>query len=353
MESIIPFPQPPVGYQEEIPDISELTHGWNTLPPEDQQCQSNFAEHFDYGVFLRGLRVLIQEKNAPPGIVVKQAPLKKPKQKAGRKPSQLALLAPYPTELTRCSPFFPSTPKDQKVYYPENIMLADNAWGTVTYRGPRLSTSHEDLLLVVLAAIADHGKRREDQHDGLKTYTYVGSLRELLVARGNKNPNSRDYDAAFEMFEDMAGAVVSVRSRQGAGRGFASLIIGGKRTEDGSFSVTVNPYFAEMYSARRVTWSDVRIRMQIRSPYGKAVYRFISGHSSSWAGNLITLAQSINMPTDVTPSVLRERLIPAINELISHGILGKGSAIAGTRVVLQRGKKLDVPLSQISIGQAG
>ena len=274
--------------------------------------------------------------------------------KKGRKVAQLSLLAPFPRELTRCSPFVPVT-GTTKQYYTDYITLADNSWGTVRYKGPLLTVSHEDLLLVTLAAVADRNKRLETQLEGKTTFTYTGSLRELLVARGNKNPNKRDYDAAIAMFEDMTASCISFRSKTSPERGFSSLIIGGKHDAEGHFSVTVNPYFVEMCASRNVTWSDIQTRMEIRSPYGKAIYRFLNSHQSErWIGGLVVLAQVINMPSDVGLSVLRERIVPALAELVKLGVLGKGSCVAGRQVVLEKGKKLlkkqQLP---ISIGLSG
>ncbi|MBC8018790.1 MAG: hypothetical protein H7X83_09760 [Verrucomicrobia bacterium] len=259
--------------------------------------------------------------------------------KRGRKPSQLPVLAPMPTELTRCSPFFPFTPKSpQKITFAEDIVISKNSWGTITYRGPRLTTSHEDLLLVTLAEVADKNKRQDYTHEGLSTYTYTGSLRELLVAKGNKNPNSNDYEAALEYFKDMTGAVVSLLDSKGRTKAFSAMIIGGKRLGDGSFSVIVNPYFAEAVVARQVTWSDIRLRMSIRSPYGKAVYRFISGHRCNWRGSLALLCQSLNTPKTWKHHEQREKLSPAIRELIKLGILARDSRINGNTVTLSKGK---------------
>ena len=259
--------------------------------------------------------------------------------KRGRKPSQLPVLAPMPTELTRCSPFFPFTPKSpQKITFAEDIVISKNSWGTITYRGPRLTTSHEDLLLVTLAEVADKNKRQDYTHEGLSTYTYTGSLRELLVAKGNKNPNSNDYEAALEYFKDMTGAVVSLLDSKGRTKAFSAMIIGGKRLGDGTFSVIVNPYFAEAVVARQVTWSDIRLRMSIRSPYGKAVYRFISGHTNNWRGSLALLCQALNTPKTWKHHEQREKLSPAIRELIKLGILARDSRINGNTVTLSKGK---------------
>lgn len=261
--------------------------------------------------------------------------------KKGRQPAQLSLLAPFPTELTRCSPFVPVV-GSVKQYYPEYITLAENSWGTVRYKGPLLSISHEDLLLVTLAAVADRNKRLESQLEGKTTFTYTGSLRELLVARGNKNPNKRDYEAAIAMFEDMTASCISFKSSSSPERAFASLIVGGKHDANGQFSVTVNPYFVEMCLIKRVTWSDIQTRMQIRSPYAKAIYRFMGGQGDKWTGGIIVLAKIINMQTDCAMSTLKKKIVAALAELTELGVLDKKSCIAGKVVVLRKGKKLSL-----------
>jgi len=267
-----------------------------------------------------------------------------PQEKRGRKPKHLALFAPLPTELTRCSPFFPYTPKNKKgkkIVFAEDIVLATHSWGKLTYCGPRLTTSHEDLLIVTLAAVSDINKRKDlVLPDGRPTYSYCGSLRELLVARGNSSPNTNDYEKAFELYKDMAGAVVSINNSKGRLQQFSSLIIGGVRNDENKFCVSVNPWFAAAMVNKRVTWYDVRLRMRIKSSYGKCIYRFISSHRGGWSGQLSLLRKTLNLPLDWSNSEVRERLNPAVNELIRLDILGKCSCLVGVKVVLVKGRAL-------------
>ena len=334
--TIFPAPQSkfpsPDDYEELWMVVQEL---WTGLSEQEKLDLVNVAED-KYFEFWRQMKAKVKI----PDIARKPEKENRPETaKRGRKPSQLPVLAPMPTELTRCSPFFPYILKGrQKVTFTEDIVISENSWGTITYRGPRLTTSHEDLLLVTLAEVADKNKRPDSAHEGLSTYTYTGSLRELLVAKGNKNPNSNDYEAALEYFKDMTGAVVSLHNSQGRTTAFSSMIIGAKRQDDGSFAVIVNPYFAEAVAAKHVTWSDIRLRMSIRSSYGKAVYRFISGHRNNWHGSLALLCQALNTPKAWKSHDQREKLSPAIRELIKLGILAKDSRINGQNVTLSKAK---------------
>lgn len=317
-----------------------LTEGWDLAPEELKIELTGIA---DKALEVMAIASQEAEKTAADfkNIPTENMSLKV---KRGRKPKPLALLAPLPTELTRCSPFFPYSPKDKKnkkKVFAEDFVLATHSWGSVTYRGPRLSTSHEDLLLVTLAAVSDLNKRRDVVlADGRSTYSYCGPLREILRAKGNSHPNSEDYDNAFDLYRDMAGAVLSIVDSKGRLKMFSSMIVGGARMRDNQFYVEVNPVFAESMMQKRVTWYDVQLRMRIKSSYGKSIYRFISGHRAGWSGQLSLLSKTINLPVEWTNSDARERLNPALKELVSLHILGKDSFIAGTKVVLVKGKAL-------------
>jgi len=327
-------------------DFEALAAVWYGLGDDQRSGASMYGELLldrDYGYLFHYLRIAskpITEYSPGPNVVEEPvadvAPVKK-----GRRPTQLSLLSPYPTSLARCSCFFPVGEKELVEFE------IDNPWGTLKFKGPRLNMSHCDLLVVILAAAADKGKRKEEEIDGEITYTYHGSLRELLVAKGNKNPNSRDYDAAFDLLEDMAGAVFSYRrkgdqevsDKKEPRRVFAPLLTGGKKYDDGTFSVSVNPFFVEKLIHKQVTWLDIVTRNKIRSPYTKALHLFFSTQSDSWRSGIEPLARAINMPEHFSRSEIREKLRNAIAEMIKIGDLDKNSHVQGNVVHLLKPKK--------------
>lgn len=333
-------------------DFDDLAVVWYGLPLDmrigNSFLGSQLGEH-DLDFFFSFLRSNISPKveflsqAGPPEEPVVEEEIK-PAAKRGRKPAQLSLLSPYPTELTRCSCFFPSQRSGGKREMVEFEIA--NPWGVLRFKGPRLSVSHCDLLVVLLAAANDKGKHKVEKVDGETTYTYHGSLRELLVARGNKNPNARDYDAAFDLIEDMAGAVFSFRrsgedlcDKKEPRRRFATMITCGERFDDGAFSVTLNPFFVDRILQKRVTWQDIQERTKIKSPYAKALALFFSGQPNNWRGGIDILAQAINMPGNFSRSKIREKLRSSITELTKLGILEKKSFVEGNVVSLQRAKK--------------
>lgn len=326
-------------------DYGALAAVWYGLPEDRRDGNSLFGNYLierDYCVLFKYLRDSPKYSNQPQKPIFKD---KKTPARRGRKPAQLSLLSPYPTELTRCSCFFPSQRSGGKREMVEFEIA--NPWGVLRFKGPRLSVSHCDLLVVLLAAANDKGKHKVEKVDGETTYTYHGSLRELLVARGNKNPNARDYDAAFDLIEDMAGAVFSFRrsgdidlcDKKEPRRRFATMITCGERFDDGAFSVTLNPFFVDRILQKRVTWQDIQERTKIKSPYAKALALFFSGQPNNWRGGIDILAQAINMPGNFSRSKIREKLRSSITELTKLGILEKKSFVEGNVVSLQRAKK--------------
>ena len=273
--------------------------------------------------------------------------------KAGKKDlttiskKQMRLFSPYPTEFTRVSPYFPMSTRemgDRK--YLKEMVIASHAWGTLVYSGPKLSVYEEDLMLYLLAAINESNEKFSDEIDGLMTYTYRGSLQNILQA---KNPNRRlassDYADALAGFKLMAGAVLTLTTTTFADgkkspkeTNFKNLIVGGAYNhETGDFSCTVNPFFFSSIELGQVTWLDVAMRGRIKSPIAKALYRFVQSHREDrWQGPLLTLSASLNMDSGLPVFKTRERLKSAIKELVSLKILQGVSAVAGNTAILSR-----------------
>src|ERR1039457_2517962 len=120
---------------------------------------------------------------------------------------QLKLWSPFPTELTRSSPFFPmSTQEMSKREYIKDMIIADHSWGQVRFTGEKLSVFDEDMLMILLAAI------NEMKHSRVDDYTYTGPLSHLLKLKGINNPGANHYEDAYESFKRMMTATFELNS---------------------------------------------------------------------------------------------------------------------------------------------
>lgn len=90
------------------------------------------------------------------------------RQEVATAPSEQGTLAQwcgFPTDMTRCSPFFPMNPNDlgQRLYL-ENYLITSANWGEIRYTGPQLSTYEEDVLLALLAILDSQSQYRKKSY---------------------------------------------------------------------------------------------------------------------------------------------------------------------------------------------
>ena len=254
------------------------------------------------------------------------------------RPEQMRFsFSPFPTQLSRTSPFFPlSTIEIGHREYIRDMEIASHAWGSLTYSGPKLSVYDEDYLMILLALLCDANSRIEESGEQGATYTYVGNVRQILKLKGIENPGAKYYKTVIEAYTLMAGASFSLTTRKHGKGGtakdtsYVNNIITNivYKHGSGNIRVTVNPYFYQAYANGFVTWLDVKIRARLKSPSAKAMYRFImSQRDDHWEGPLLTLASSTNTDLGLPKIKIRERLKKAISELVSVGVLQKKSCI--------------------------
>ena len=265
------------------------------------------------------------------------------------RPEQMRFsFAPFPTQLTRTSPFFPiSTQEIGTREYIRDMIIASHSWGTMSYSGPKLSVYEEDYLMIILALLCDVNSRIEETGGGEPTYTFVGTIRQILHLKGIENPGANYYRLVIESMKLMASASFTLTTKKTGGKGkkpegdtiYVNNIITNimYKTGSGDIRITVNPFFYQAYGQGLVTWIDVQTRAKLKSPNAKALYRFVMSHRDDhWEGPLLTLAVAINLDPEMPKNKIRVRLRKAIHELVEAEVLLAGSEVYGDVVKLLR-----------------
>lgn len=217
-------------------------------------------------------------------------------------PEQISLVqwCGFPTDMTRCSPFFPMNPNGLgERRFLRNYIITSANWGEIRYTGPQLSTYEEDALLALLAVLDGQSKHRKSSFvcelpekfnrdtgcfddvtvvfdnpedapiETRKTYTYKGPALPLLrILYGKRTPSKKDYVRFMDALELMtvAGVKLSIsagKTKSGKRRASRitqmSAMLAGVRWDDKKkeLTATINPFFYETYLAGRVTLMDV------------------------------------------------------------------------------------------------
>ena len=285
----------------------------------------------------------------------------------------------FPTDMTRCSPFFPMNQNqlgDRR--YLEDFIITSANWGEIKYTGPQLSTYDEDVLLSILYALENQSIFRKvsfvtesEFHtkifkDGVlqdetmkyleihknniegsrKTYTYEGPILPILKILGMKKVGRTNYIYLLKSLRRLIGATLELTISTGktksgkkrqSRRTHIVSILGGVYWDDNKkeLSVTVNPFFYETYIAGRVTLMDVAKRMRLKGSISKALYRFVQSQRRNpvFEGHFLTLADALNMDREHPMWKNRQLLKTAINELVQNGVLVKKSGFVDQDIV--------------------
>lgn len=274
--------------------------------------------------------------------------------------------------------------------------ISSGPWGDILYTGPKLSVEEEDVLMALLAIIesglegfgARHGRSvnraasKENSKDadegfvpvvpgvpeapyvsggveafpepvrsafpdsGTGTFTYKGPMLPILQLMGNKRPGQNHYARLVMGLKCLAHGTIELVVRE---RGeetlydlthiISNLRLKGKNDAERDISVTISPFFREMYVANRLTWIDVAKRFQIRGSIAKAMYRFCQSHRENpvFRGYIQTLAQALNMDSHAPLKETRRQVREAIAELVEKKVLEKTSILTrGNMVILNR-----------------
>lgn len=267
---------------------------------------------------------------------------------SGPKQITLAQWCGFPTDMTRCSPFFPihSSLLGHREFLRDFLITSAN-WGEIRYTGPQLSIYEEDALMALLAVLDDVSQYRHiSEVEGQKTSTYKGPALPLLRVLGYSRPGKDAYKRLVASLELLMSAVVKLsisagKTKSGKKRqpryihlsNMLSGVVWNEETKE--LSATINPFFYEMYLAGRVTLIDIAKRMALRGLNAKALYRLVQSQRQNpvFAGHFLTLADVLNMDREQPTKKVKQLLKMAINELIRQGILAKKSGFVDTDVI--------------------
>ena len=244
---------------------------------------------------------------------------------------------PLPTDMCRVSPFFPMRQKDlNRRIFLEDLVLISSSWGEIIYTGPKLSVYEEDALVAILAVFDNINYRERITSNGKDTYIYEGSILPFLnVYCSGRHPSKRDYERFLRKLRLLASTNIEMKmydrsdgERKKVDRIIGtSLIVYYKWDEDNKrIKIILNPYFYEVYINKRYTLLDASLRMKLKKPTSKALYRFIkSQRGKVWKGNYLTLAKTINLDTTQKSIYIKMNIQNAIEELKLYKILSKSS----------------------------
>ena len=281
---------------------------------------------------------------------------------AGPEQASIAQWCGFPTDMTRCSPFFPMNVKElgQRRYL-ERFLITSASWGEIHYSGPQLSTYEEDILMVILAILDKNtpyktfeygtyedviccpGDSKEVLDNARKTFAYHGPVLPILKMLGYSKPNKKDYQRLINSLERMETTALRIsistgKTKSGRRReprkiqitNMLSAVLWDEKKKE--LFVAVNPFFYETYLAGRVTFMDVAKRMELKGVIAKALYRFVQSQRQNpiFVGHFLTLADALNMDREQPAYQLRRQLKTAINELVRQGVLVKKSGFVDT-----------------------
>lgn len=279
---------------------------------------------------------------------------------------------PVPTDVARCSFFFPLRRNHlQKRFYLEDVLVSYSKWGQVYLSGPQMTTQDEDVLLALIAVMREHpehirtnirtnehgfpyGEDEEcakDFYENLpKTITYYGPIWPIAQKLGYKKPGKNEYKRIIKTLALLQSFVAKEFDISDGKKGFRRV----KLTHivecttwdenDKKLFVVMTPLFYKAMIADKsvkVSMLDLQTRFALSGEIAKALHRFMSSHSGALTCHFSKVAEAINMNTKQPKYEQRRKLKDAVDELIKHGFLAKGSGFVDTdTLALIRVKKL-------------
>lgn len=250
----------------------------------------------------------------------------------GKPPQEQARLpfAPLPSEMARCSPFFPLDKKSLGARpHLEKFVITKGPWGEITFTGQKLSTYDESVLLAVLALIDGQRDKEIEDVQGRPANAYSGPVLPILKLMGLTDGKA-NYARLIQSLDLLQACQIKLQTKKKI-HGVGALVQY-YSYEPGSHEIRIvlSPYFREMFSAGRVALLDVVKRASLPGEVSKALFRFIESHRArAWEGHVLTLAAALNLDLELESKRLRERIRKAIGELVKLKSLGRGSGIKG------------------------
>lgn len=232
--------------------------------------------------------------------------------------------AAMPSDMCRCSPFFPISRAEMSTRtYIEDLLIAKSSWGSITYTGPKLSIHDEDVLIALMVMIELSGDKR---------CTFSGPVLPILKLLGYDNPGSNHYKMLYKSLKRMASSVFEMNIKDESIT-IENIITHIELPKDKSkINIVLNPFFYEKYVKGNVTYLDILTRRKLKKSVSKALYRFIASQRKGWRGHWLTLAHALNLETDQAAKEVRRQLREAVAELRRCGVLTRGSGFSRREV---------------------
>lgn len=241
---------------------------------------------------------------------------------------QLPFLAPLSTDMCRVSFFFPMNRREKRDFL-ENLVIMKNAWGEMSFLGPRLSTYEEDVFLAALALAKMQGNN----------YVYDGPIAALLrLLTRSSHPSAADYKRVYRSLKLLTVSALELKMNKQNTASVDNILTAVKWDKDTRrIKIVFNPYFTEKYTAGAYTLIGIEQRLRLRGSVTKALHRFVSSQREEWMGHYLVVAGALNLAVEQHAFALRRTIKSAITELIKAGVLHDNSGfVKKNQVLLQK-----------------
>jgi hypothetical protein len=262
-----------------------------------------------------GLQTSINENPAPRAAALVHAQKTRKLIEKGFRPVQqsLPVIAPYPHDITRQSPFFIEsstggrTIKQRDVL--DNLVIGAGSWGELELFGPRLFTRDEKILLIVFSQVA------KQISEGKKDpYEVTGVIKELLEEVGMPATGFY-YKLLRDSLENLGKVTFKLTGTLAGGKNkkrsidplrqyyFVKADMDTNGDDDVStYSIRVDPRFFETFVGEFHLYANIDVKVFCSlPPVAGAIYRFFNSHRSTngrKAFSMLLIAKVINLIVD-------------------------------------------------------
>lgn len=288
---------------------------------------------------------------APPGTVFKtksigemkiQKMIEEWRAAAKSEPFQLWLpYTPIPTDLCRCSPFFPLKGRDLGYAtrsYLDDVVITDSSWGKLKYSGKKLSTYDEDALLAILFMVHLSNCDKELRSRNIPLNSYSGGVRQIFKMMGIENPSANHYErfrqslhllykATLEFSKDKGKKSSTLLFRFFEDVYYESSLQQRRGRKINFLHVSLSEKFLALSGGDlRGTYLFFRERASLKSPTAKCLHRFVRSQKAGVLKyHMNTLRDVLNLNPDATIKKTKQILTNSIREMVRVGLLKDGS----------------------------